>query len=109
MMKRWYIFRDGRALGPYDAREIRESLREGMWDPFDLVSAEGSAVKIPLVEVDEIFASSQVELQAAPRSLVEPLPDEFASSPFEVNSRMEDIPLAGGADRPRQKGGDLVP
>lgn len=101
MTQRWYIFRDGRALGPFDAREIRESLREGMWDPFDLVSAEGSSVKIPLVEVDDIFASSQVELAAAPRSVVESFPEGARALAGEA-IQGDDIPLFQQPERERK-------
>ncbi len=60
MSDRWYIHQEGQALGPYTAADIREQLREGRIDPFDLVSRDGSSVRRELVEVDEIFATSKV-------------------------------------------------
>ncbi len=57
---RWLIYKDGQALGPFTPEEIRQSLREGSFDPFDLVSREGSSVRRELVEVDELFFTSKV-------------------------------------------------
>lgn len=56
-MDRWFVFKDKGQLGPFDARELRDSLRAGVVDPFDLVCKEGASIEIkrPLVEVDEIF------------------------------------------------------
>lgn len=66
MAKRWYIFKDGsqkdqERQGPFTAKELREGLRGGSIDPFDLISLEGLniAIKQPLVEVDEIFQNDQ--------------------------------------------------
>lgn len=60
MSDRWFIYKDGQALGPFAPEEIRQSLREGTFDPFDLVSREGSSVRRELVEVDELFFTSKV-------------------------------------------------
>lgn len=60
MQKRWFIHKDDKPAGPYSAAAVRQLLREGQVDPFDLVSAEGSSVQQELVEVDEIFASENV-------------------------------------------------
>ncbi len=60
MSDRWFIYKDGQALGPFTPEEIRQSLREGTFDPFDLVSREGSAVRRELVDVDELFFTSKV-------------------------------------------------
>ncbi|NRA65593.1 MAG: hypothetical protein HRU19_13985 [Pseudobacteriovorax sp.] len=54
-MKKWEVFKDGKSLGLKTAGEIRQSLREGAIDPFDMVCEEGSTIKSELVEVDEIF------------------------------------------------------
>ncbi len=54
-MKKWEVFKDGKSLGAMTAKQIRQALREGVIDPFDMVSAEGSTIKSELVEVDEIF------------------------------------------------------
>jgi hypothetical protein len=63
LAKRWFIHKDDKPAGPYTGAEIRQLLREGAVDPFDLVSADGSAVKQELVEVDEIFLSENVAYQ----------------------------------------------
>ncbi len=60
MSDRWLIFKDGHALGPFTPEEIRQSLREGTFDPFDLVAREGSSLRRELVEVDELFFTSKV-------------------------------------------------
>src|SRR5690606_31768180 len=52
----WRVYKQDGELGPLSAREIREGLRNGTIDPFDLVSREGSKIRVDLVEVDEIFA-----------------------------------------------------
>lgn len=59
MSDRWLIFKDGQALGPFTPEEIRQSLREGTFDPFDLVAREGSSVRRELVEVDELFFTTK--------------------------------------------------
>ena len=62
---RWHIYKDGRASGPFTSLEIREQLREGLIDPFDLVSRDGSTVRRELVEVDELFSSSKIVYEGA--------------------------------------------
>lgn len=65
MAGRWFVHRNDQQLGPYSSGDIRQGLRDGRFDPFDLISREGSHVRIELMEVDEIFMHSQIELQAA--------------------------------------------
>ena len=60
MSELWNIFKDGRQIGPLTAGDIRRGLREGEFDPFDLVAREGSNLRRELVEVDELFFTSQV-------------------------------------------------
>lgn len=55
LVKKWEVFKDDSSLGFMTAKQIRHALREGVIDPFDMVSAEGSTIKSELVEVDEIF------------------------------------------------------
>lgn len=62
---RWYIYKDGQSIGPLTAAEIRDALRDGTFDPFDLVSRDGSSVRRELVEVDEIFFNSKVVYDGA--------------------------------------------
>ncbi len=60
MTKRWFIYKDDKPTGPYSALEIRQLLREGVVDPFDFVSQDGSQLKLELVEVDEIFSNENI-------------------------------------------------
>jgi len=60
LTKRWFIYKKDKPTGPYSALEIRQLLREGVVDPFDYVSREGSQLKIELVEVDEIFSNENI-------------------------------------------------
>jgi hypothetical protein len=64
MADRWHIYRDGKALGPFNAAEIRKQLRDGDLDPFDLVAREGSPLRRELVEVDELFATAPAPAEA---------------------------------------------
>lgn len=65
MTKRWFIYRDDKPTGPYSALEIRQLLREGLVDPFDFVSQDGSQLKLELVEVDEIFSNENISYDAS--------------------------------------------
>ena len=60
MSELWNIYKDGRQIGPLTASDIRRGLREGEFDPFDLVARDGSNLRRELVEVDELFFTSQV-------------------------------------------------
>ena len=62
MSQRWIIYVQDQPHGPWTAQQIREELRAGRIDPFDFVCQEGSTVKRALVEVDEIFQSTRVQL-----------------------------------------------
>ena len=55
MRTRWIIHSGGEVLGPWSASRIREELRAGRIDAFDLVVMESGSEKCPLVDVDEIF------------------------------------------------------
>ncbi|MEI6832676.1 MAG: hypothetical protein WCL28_01685 [bacterium] len=57
MNARWLVHCGDEALGPWSAEQVREELRAGRIDAFDLVALEGSSKKRPLIDVDEIFAS----------------------------------------------------
>jgi hypothetical protein len=61
MSMRWVVFSGGAQLGPWSATRIRDELRLGRIDPFDLVAIEGGQIKRPLLEVDEIFETAQVQ------------------------------------------------
>jgi len=61
MAGRWFVHRNDQQLGPYRADEVRQGLRDGLFDPFDLISREGSHVRVELMEIDEIFMHSQIE------------------------------------------------
>lgn len=62
MAQRWIIHSRDRTLGPWTGMQVREELRAGRVDPFDMVSQEHGTIKRPLVEVDEIFQSSRVQM-----------------------------------------------
>jgi hypothetical protein len=61
---RWFIHKNGQALGPYSSADVRAGLRDGTFDPFDLVSRDGSNLRRELVEVDEVFAEGADGLDA---------------------------------------------
>lgn len=60
MSERWLIYKNDQTLGPFTSEEVRNALRDGSLDPFDLVAREGSSVQRELLEVDEIFVSTKV-------------------------------------------------
>lgn len=62
MAARWLIHSRDRTFGPWTAIQVRDELRAGRIDPFDMACKEGSTLKRPLVEVDEIFQSSRVQM-----------------------------------------------
>lgn len=64
MTLRWLVYSAGEELGPWSASRIREELRSGRIDAFDMVASEGSQIKRPLVEVDEIFENSRIQAAA---------------------------------------------
>ncbi len=67
MAIKWMIFRSGETLGPWSSAHVREELRAGRLDAFDLVSLEGDKVRRPLIEVDAIFETSAVQPAAIDR------------------------------------------
>ncbi|MEZ4741255.1 MAG: hypothetical protein R3B45_02220 [Bdellovibrionota bacterium] len=78
MSKVWLVHRKDQTYGPWPAARIREELRQGTIDPFDLVNLEGSPVMREIIEVDEIFNSAdtrkhltQVSYQAESNIAVE--------------------------------------
>lgn len=64
MSSRWIIYSGSEQFGPWNASRIRDELRAGRVDPFDMVCLEGSQIKKPLIEVDEIFESSAIQAAA---------------------------------------------
>jgi hypothetical protein len=66
---RWYIYKDDEEIGPLTAKQVRQLLREGEFDPFDKVSRENGTVIRELIDVDEIFDTSISETE-----IVEPTP-----------------------------------
>jgi hypothetical protein len=102
---RWYIYKEGRSEGPMTAAEIRDGLRDGSFDPFDLVAREGSNVRVELVEVDEIFMNSKVvygegaaEARALPPGAAAALGEELEGGA---------IPAQGEHTRPNNKSADV--
>lgn len=90
MEPRFYIFKDGRSLGPMTATEIREGLRDGSFDPFDQVSREGSSVRVDLVEVDEIFVSNRSVINS---QLVKLREESFSSDNSQNHALIPDTSL----------------
>lgn len=66
MNARWLVHCGDEALGPWSAEQVREELRAGRIDPFDLVVLEGGSKKRPLIDVDEIFSSKPSQKVAVP-------------------------------------------
>lgn len=64
MSQLWFVYSRDKTFGPWSSSEVRDQLRSGNIDPFDMVSSDGSPVKRPLVEVDEIFQSSRIQMGA---------------------------------------------
>ena len=60
MPARWKVYRDNQLVGELTSAEIRQRLRDGGLDPFDQVSREGSAVRMEILDVDEIFQESKI-------------------------------------------------
>ncbi len=56
-MTKWIVYnQDGQASSPLSSAQVRDMLRLGQIDAFDLVSALGSSEKNQLVDIDEIFS-----------------------------------------------------
>ena len=90
MAVRWLIFSAGGQLGPWSASRIRDELRGGRIDPFDLVAIEGSQIKRPLVEVDEIFETAQVQSAA----IIEEQSGERQVASSDVRVQKQDVDTA---------------
>lgn len=61
----WKVYRENEILGPMTATELRQALREGIVEPFDLVGKEGSKLRLELIEADEVFDVNENEPPAA--------------------------------------------
>ena len=59
MKDAWYIYKGSGQLGPFTAEAIRQGLREGTIDPFDMVGRDGSSLRREIVEVDELFVTQE--------------------------------------------------
>ncbi len=68
---RYFIGKDGRQLGPFDARQVGEQLAAGAFSPDDLVWREGMAGWAPLRTE---FASTPPASIASPGGHPEPAP-----------------------------------
>lgn len=88
MSARWLIHSRDRTFGPWTAVQVRDELRAGRVDPFDMACKEGSTVKRPLVEVDEIFQSSRVQMA----ELVEVAAESDEQKPTRSTKRAESEP-----------------
>ena len=56
----WYIYKGSGRLGPFTAEAVRQGLREGTIDPFDMVGRDGSSLRREIVEVDELFHTHEI-------------------------------------------------
>ena len=90
MSVKWIVHSGTEDLGPWSASRIRDELRAGRIDAFDLVSVVGGTVKRPLMEVDEIFENSRIQ----PAAIIQEEPQT------ESSSAMPEVVLAraAGAD-----------
>ena len=59
MKDAWYIYKGSGQLGPFTAEAVRQGLREGSIDPFDMVGRDGSLLRREIVEVDELFLTQE--------------------------------------------------
>lgn len=93
MAQRWIIHSRDRTLGPWTGAQVRDELRAGRIDPFDMVSQENSSIKRPLVEVDDIFQSSRVQMaEIIQEEVVEAFPErdvQEATAVSRPQSRLE--------------------
>lgn len=65
MARKWTVFKKNRISGrEMSSTEIRDALREGEVDPFDLASVPGSAIKRPIIDIEEIFNTELIEKEA---------------------------------------------
>jgi hypothetical protein len=96
------VFTSGETLGPWSAARIRDELRSGRIDPFDLVAQEGDPIRRPLVEVDAIFESSGFQVAEVLRDSVSR--DSVSVAPeYQASAAKPEEKLAAGddGDRPR--------
>lgn len=57
--KGWIVYSQNSTIGPLTSARLRDMLRSGEIDPFDMVSLEGSAIRVPIVEADQIFETER--------------------------------------------------
>jgi hypothetical protein len=108
MGHRWFIFSAGERYGPWSASRIRDELRAGRIDAFDMVAVEGSEIKRPLVEVDEIFENSRIQ-SAAIVSDVDTLLLAAGSEPAQTNDQPPPLKSARKSSqrKPPEKSPDI--
>lgn len=104
MAHRWLIHSRDRTLGPWTSIQVRDELRAGRIDPFDMACKEGGTVKRPLVEVDEIFQSSRVhmgEIVSNPEENVERVSQPTKQQTAEPQPELKAASQSQTVDRPR--------
>jgi cytoskeletal protein RodZ len=102
MAVQWNVHSGAEVFGPWSASRIRDELRAGRIDAFDLVAVVGSSVKRPLVEVDEIFETVGVQAAAIVSDVVEEPPaDNAIINAPEMPVRQEASLGVVNEDRPR--------
>ncbi|MCX6118917.1 MAG: hypothetical protein NT027_15375 [Proteobacteria bacterium] len=110
MADRWTVYSRDKTFGPWSAQQVREEMRAGKIDPFDMVSKEGSSIKRPLVEVDEIFHNSRVQMGEIIQDKVSDRysQDIHKSTVVSSDKTYNDSAIAGKAGRHGQRGSSIA-
>jgi hypothetical protein len=66
MTMKWFVHSGAEKYGPWSAAQLREELRMGHIDAFDLVSFGESTDLVPIYEVDELFSSNAEKPNSSP-------------------------------------------
>jgi hypothetical protein len=106
MRVKWIVYSGAETFGPWSASQLREELRMGRIDAFDMVSLDGSSEKMPIYEVHELF---NVKLERTKENLVpstEPKPEAKSQKtpPIQnaVQAQPAEMPLKrASGERPR--------
>ncbi len=102
MAVEWNVHSGAEVFGPWSASRIRDELRAGRIDAFDLVSVVGSSVKRSLVEVDQIFETSGVQAAAIVSDVPEASSQDITLIQAEPLSEAKALPQREAVnDRPR--------
>jgi len=78
----WYIYKGSGQLGPFTAEAVRQGLREGTIDPFDMVGRDGSSLRREIVEVDELFLTQEPDFEEHATAVRQPQGHGIEASSF---------------------------